>query len=50
MARFEGLREDRESLERKEIIPDNATLEKYSKQFDRLIGDLNAYLSGSRRY
>lgn len=45
MARFESLREDREALERKEIVPDSETLEKYSKQYDRLISDLNAYLN-----
>lgn len=50
MARFESLREDREALERKEIIPDNATLEKYSKQYDRLISDLNAYLNNNEHY
>lgn len=50
MARFESLREDREALERKEIMPDNETLEKYSKQYDRLIADLNAYLNHSDNY
>lgn len=50
MARFESLREDREALEKKEIIPDNATLEKYSKQYDRLISDLNAYLNSGEHY
>lgn len=44
MARFEALREDREALERKEIMPDSETMEKYSKQYDRLISDLNTYL------
>lgn len=50
MARFESLREDREALERKEILPDNETLEKYAKQYDRLIAELNAYLNGSSSY
>jgi len=50
MARFESLREDREALERKEIMPDNETLEKYSKQYDRLIADLNAFLNHSDNY
>lgn len=45
MARFESIREDREALERKEIMPDSETMEKYSKQYDRLIQDLNAYLN-----
>jgi LPS O-antigen subunit length determinant protein (WzzB/FepE family) len=50
MARFESLREDREALEKKEIMPDSATLENYSKQYDRLISDLNDYLNNGGHY
>jgi hypothetical protein len=40
IARFEGIREDREALERKEILADNKTLASYSQRFDRLITDI----------
>ncbi len=43
IARFQGIREDREALERKEILADNNTLENYSKRLDSLIGDLQNF-------
>lgn len=44
VARFQGVREDREALARKEIQPDYATLQNYSKRLDSLIVDLQAFL------
>ena len=44
IARFQGIREDREALERKEILADNTTLENYSKRLDSLIGDIQNFL------
>lgn len=44
IARFVGISEDRESLERKEIMPDFDTLQNYSKRLDSLIADIEAYL------
>lgn len=40
IARLQGIREDRENLERKEIIADLETLNDYSKRLDRLSADL----------
>ncbi|MBC7428336.1 MAG: hypothetical protein H7336_06975 [Bacteriovorax sp.] len=44
VARFQGIREDREALARKEIQPDYTTLQNYSKRLDSLISDLQAFL------
>ncbi len=44
VARFQGIREEREALARKEIQPDYATLQNYSKRLDSLIADLQAFL------
>lgn len=44
VARFEGIREDRELLARKEIMPDNKTLEIFSARLDSLIGDIQKFL------
>lgn len=44
VARLQGIREDREALARKEIQPDYATLQNYSKRLDTLIADLQAFL------
>lgn len=43
-ARLQGIREDREALARKDIQPDYATLQNYSKRLDTLIKDLQAFL------
>jgi hypothetical protein len=45
IARFEVIREDRESLERKEILADNATLLNYSQRLDSLIFDLHHFIN-----
>ncbi|MBC7713687.1 MAG: hypothetical protein H7177_10125 [Rhizobacter sp.] len=44
VARFQDIREGRESLERKEIQPDYATLQDYSKRLDSLNQDLQSFL------
>jgi hypothetical protein len=44
IARFQGIREDREALERKEIMADNKTLASYSQRLDRLIADISKFL------
>lgn len=44
IARFQGIREDRVDLERKEIIADNKTLQNYSDRLDRLIVDIEKFL------
>ena len=44
IARFQGIREDRESLQRKEILADNKTLENYSQRLDRLMSDMMKFL------
>lgn len=44
VARLQGIREDREALSRKEIQPDYATLQNYSKRLDTLISDLQTFL------
>lgn len=44
IARFQGIREDREALERKEIMADNKTLASYSQRLDRLIADIQKFL------
>ncbi|AUN99053.1 hypothetical protein DOM21_05680 [Bacteriovorax stolpii] len=44
VARLQGIHEDREALARKEIQPDYATLQNYSKRLDALISDLQAFL------
>jgi hypothetical protein len=44
VARFQGIREDRDALARKEIQPDYATLQNYSKRLDSLIKDLQEFL------
>lgn len=43
-ARLQGIREEREALARKEIQPDYATLQNYSKRLDILIKDLQDFL------
>ncbi len=43
-ARLQGIREERETLARKEIQPDYATLQNYSKRLDSLIKDLQDFL------
>lgn len=44
IARFQVIRSDREALEQKEIMPDRATLQNYSRSLDQLIRDLNEFL------
>ena len=44
VARLQGIREDREALERKEIQPDLIALQNYSKRLDSLIADMQAFL------
>lgn len=44
VARLQGVREDREALARKEIQPDYAALQNYSKRLDSLIADMKAFL------
>lgn len=44
IARFQGIYEDREALERKEIMPDYKTLQNYSERLDRLIADIQKFL------
>lgn len=45
IARFQGIREDREALERKEIMADNNTLENCSQRLDALISDLQHFIN-----
>lgn len=44
IARFQGIREDRESLERKEIVADYKTLQNYSQRLDQLITEIKTFL------
>lgn len=44
IARLQGIREDQEALARKEIQPDLATLQNYSRRLDSLIADIKLYL------
>ena len=44
IARLQGIREDQEAMARKEIQPDIATLQNYSKRLDTLISDLKLFL------
>ena len=44
VARFQGIREERDSFAKKEISPDYATLQNYSKRLDSLIADLLSFL------
>ena len=44
MARLEGVREEREELQRKDLSADEATLVNYSKRLDHLNADLEKYL------
>ena len=44
VARFQGIREERESYAKKEIQTDYATLQSYSKRLDSLISDLQKFL------
>ncbi len=45
IARFQGIREDRDALERKEIMADNRTLENYSQRLDDLISELQNFIN-----
>lgn len=44
MARLEGVREEREELQRKNLSADEATLINYSKRLDHLNADLEKFL------
>ena len=44
IARFQSIREDRESFERKELSPDLISLQNYSKRLDSLIPDIQKFL------
>lgn len=44
IARFQGIREDREALERKEIMADYKTLQNYSQRLERLITEIKTFL------
>ena len=44
VARFQGIREDREALAKKQILPDYKDLKNYSARLDKLIGDIEAFL------
>lgn len=44
IARLQGIREDQEALARKEIQPDLATLQEYSRRLDGLIADIKLFL------
>lgn len=43
IARFQGIREDREVLQRKELAINNKDLLDYSKRLDRLISDIQIF-------
>jgi hypothetical protein len=43
IARFHGIREDREALEKKEIMPDNKALANCSRRLDRLMADIQKF-------
>jgi hypothetical protein len=45
IARFQVIKEDRESLERKEIMADSRTLLNYSQRLDQLIFDLQNFIN-----
>ncbi len=47
IARLQGIREDQDSLARKEIQPELATLKSYSRRLDSLINDVKIYLKQS---
>ena len=44
IARFQGIREDREALGRKEVVSDNKSLASYSQRLDRLTADIQNFL------
>lgn len=43
IARFQGIREDREALERKDVVVNSKELSEYSKRLDRLITDIHTF-------
>jgi hypothetical protein len=44
ITRFQAIREDREALEKRLIVPDTKALKNYSERLDRLIRDLQKFL------
>ncbi len=44
VARLQGIREDRETLARRGVSADYATLQNYSKRLDTLISDIQSFL------
>lgn len=43
IARFQGIREDREALERKDEVVSGKELSEYSKKLDQLISDIHTF-------
>ncbi|MDO9184143.1 MAG: hypothetical protein Q7U04_17145, partial [Bacteriovorax sp.] len=44
IARFQGIREEREALEKKLVVVDNKSLSALSKRLDKLIADILKFL------
>jgi hypothetical protein len=44
VARFQGIREDREALAKKQLSPDYKDLKNYTVRLDKLITDIEAFL------